>query len=145
MNPTSNKKDFEDLTTNLKDLAFAYLEKYSPSKQQLKTPNGHRKCPALWQQAAKVSCTAFDQDLRRQFASCLIIRHDMIPPIGHASAIDQYHRQAMPPAILNQGARWAVGRNNHSGDIISHQRLDQRVDIVWPICGDQDRLEAFAG
>ena len=36
MNPTSNKKDFEELTTNLKDLAFAYLEKYSPSKQQLK-------------------------------------------------------------------------------------------------------------
>ena len=36
MNPTSNKKYFEDLTTNLKDLAFAYLEKYSPSKQQLK-------------------------------------------------------------------------------------------------------------
>ena len=36
MNPTSNKKDFEDLTTHLKDLAFTYLEKYSPSKQQLK-------------------------------------------------------------------------------------------------------------
>ena len=37
MNPTSNKSDFEDLTTNLKDLAYSYLEKYSPSKQQLKT------------------------------------------------------------------------------------------------------------
>ena len=36
MNPTSNKSDFEDLTTNLKDLAYGYLEKYSPSKQQLK-------------------------------------------------------------------------------------------------------------
>jgi regulatory protein len=36
MNPTLNKKDFEDLTTNLKDLAYSYLEKYSPSKQQLK-------------------------------------------------------------------------------------------------------------
>jgi len=36
MNPTSNKSDFEDLTTNLKDLAYAYLEKYNPSKQQLK-------------------------------------------------------------------------------------------------------------
>ena len=36
MNPTSNKKDFEDLTTNLKDLAYGYLEKYSPSKQQIK-------------------------------------------------------------------------------------------------------------
>ena len=36
MNPTSNKKDFEDLTTNLKDLAYSYLEKYNPSKQQLK-------------------------------------------------------------------------------------------------------------
>ena len=36
MNPTLNKKDFDDLTTNLKDLAYSYLEKYSPSKQQLK-------------------------------------------------------------------------------------------------------------
>ncbi len=36
MNPTSNKSDFEELTTSLKDLAYSYLEKYSPSKQQLK-------------------------------------------------------------------------------------------------------------
>ena len=36
MNPTSNKKDFDDLSTTLKDLAFSYVEKYSPSKQQLK-------------------------------------------------------------------------------------------------------------
>jgi regulatory protein len=36
MNPTSNKKDFEDLTLNLKDLAYGYLAKYNPSKQQLK-------------------------------------------------------------------------------------------------------------
>ena len=36
MNPTANKSDFEELTTNLRDLAYSYLEKYSPSKQQLK-------------------------------------------------------------------------------------------------------------
>jgi regulatory protein len=36
MNPTVNKSDFEDLTTNLRDLAYSYLERYSPSKQQLK-------------------------------------------------------------------------------------------------------------
>ena len=36
MNPTSNKQDFKDLTTNLKDMAYSYLEKYNPSKQQLK-------------------------------------------------------------------------------------------------------------
>ena len=36
MNPTLNKSDFDDLTTNLKDLAYSYLEKYNPSKQQLK-------------------------------------------------------------------------------------------------------------
>jgi regulatory protein len=36
MNPTSNKSDFKDLTTNLRDLAYSYLERYSPSKQQLK-------------------------------------------------------------------------------------------------------------
>ena len=36
MNPTVNKSDFEDLTTNLRDIAYSYLEKYNPSKQQLK-------------------------------------------------------------------------------------------------------------
>ena len=36
MNPTVNKSDFDDLTTNLRDLAYSYLEKYNPSKQQLK-------------------------------------------------------------------------------------------------------------
>ncbi|MEC7100145.1 MAG: regulatory protein RecX [Pseudomonadota bacterium] len=36
MNPTANKSDFEELTTNLRDLAYSYLEKYNPSKQQLK-------------------------------------------------------------------------------------------------------------
>ena len=36
MNPTANKSDFKDLTTNLRDLAYSYLEKYNPSKQQLK-------------------------------------------------------------------------------------------------------------
>ena len=36
MNPTANKSDFEDLTTNLRDLVYSYLERYSPSKQQLK-------------------------------------------------------------------------------------------------------------
>ena len=36
MNPTSNKKDFDELSTTLKDLAYSYIEKYSPSKQQLK-------------------------------------------------------------------------------------------------------------
>ena len=36
MNPIINKKDFDDLATNLKDLAYSYIEKYSPSKQQLK-------------------------------------------------------------------------------------------------------------
>tara|TARA_Y100001970_G_scaffold63968_2_gene81928 strand:+ start:1341 stop:1901 length:561 start_codon:yes stop_codon:yes gene_type:complete len=36
MNPTLNKKDFDELTTNLKDLAYGYIEKYNPSRQQLK-------------------------------------------------------------------------------------------------------------
>ena len=36
MNPIINKKNFEEVTTNLRDLAYSYLEKYSPSKQQLK-------------------------------------------------------------------------------------------------------------
>ncbi len=37
MDPISNKKEFEDLTTNLRDLAYSYIEKYNPSKQQTKT------------------------------------------------------------------------------------------------------------
>ncbi len=37
MDPISNKKDFDDLTVNLRDLAYSYIEKYNPSKQQTKT------------------------------------------------------------------------------------------------------------
>ena len=37
MDPISNKKEFQDLTTNLRDLAYSYIEKYNPSKQQIKT------------------------------------------------------------------------------------------------------------
>ena len=37
MDPTINKKEFEDLTANLRDLAYSYIEKYNPSKQQTKT------------------------------------------------------------------------------------------------------------
>ena len=37
MDPISNKKEFDDLTINLRDLAYAYIEKYNPSKQQIKT------------------------------------------------------------------------------------------------------------
>ena len=37
MDPISNKKDFEDLTIKLRDLAYSYIEKYNPSRQQTKT------------------------------------------------------------------------------------------------------------
>ncbi len=37
MDPISNKKEFEDLSANLRDLAYSYIEKYNPSKQQTKT------------------------------------------------------------------------------------------------------------
>ncbi len=37
MDSISNKKEFDDLTINLRDLAYSYIEKYNPSKQQTKT------------------------------------------------------------------------------------------------------------
>ena len=36
MNPIKNKKDLETLIDEIKNLAYSYLEKYSPSKQQLR-------------------------------------------------------------------------------------------------------------
>ena len=36
MNPTVNKSDFEDLTTNLRDLAYSYLENTIPRNSNLK-------------------------------------------------------------------------------------------------------------
>ena len=36
MNPIKNKKDLETLIDEIKILAYSYLEKYSPSKQQLR-------------------------------------------------------------------------------------------------------------
>ena len=37
MNPIKNKKDLEATIDKLRNFAYSYLEKYSPSKQQLKT------------------------------------------------------------------------------------------------------------
>tara|TARA_B100001750_G_C15419007_1_gene551929 strand:+ start:157 stop:717 length:561 start_codon:yes stop_codon:yes gene_type:complete len=37
MNPIRNKKDFESTIENLRNLSYSYLEKYNPSKQQLRT------------------------------------------------------------------------------------------------------------
>ena len=37
MNPIKNKKDLETTIDDIRNFAYAYLEKYSPSKQQLKT------------------------------------------------------------------------------------------------------------
>ena len=37
MNPIKNKKDLETKIDSIKNFAYSYLEKYSPSKQQLRT------------------------------------------------------------------------------------------------------------
>ena len=37
MNPIKNKKDLETTIDEIKNFAYSYLEKYNPSKQQLKT------------------------------------------------------------------------------------------------------------
>ena len=37
MNPIKNKKDLETTIEGIRNLAYSYLEKYSPSKQQLRT------------------------------------------------------------------------------------------------------------
>ena len=37
MNPTKNKKDLETTIEDIRNFAYSYIEKYNPSKQQLKT------------------------------------------------------------------------------------------------------------
>ena len=37
MNPTKNRKDLEATIDEIRNFAYSYLEKYSPSKQQLRT------------------------------------------------------------------------------------------------------------
>ena len=37
MNPIKNKKNLETTIEQIRNLAYGYIEKYSPSKQQLKT------------------------------------------------------------------------------------------------------------
>ena len=37
MNPIKNKKNFESSVEEIRNIAYAYIEKYSPSKQQLRT------------------------------------------------------------------------------------------------------------
>ena len=37
MNPIKNKKNLEETITEIRNYAYSYIEKYSPSKQQIKT------------------------------------------------------------------------------------------------------------
>ena len=37
MNPIKNKKNLEVLVDEIRNFAYTYIEKYSPSKQQLRT------------------------------------------------------------------------------------------------------------
>jgi len=37
MNPIKNKKNLEETIDEIRSSAYSYIEKYSPSKQQLKT------------------------------------------------------------------------------------------------------------
>ena len=37
MNPIKNKKDLEATIDQIRNFSYSYLEKYSPSKQQLRT------------------------------------------------------------------------------------------------------------
>ena len=37
MNPIKNKKDLETTIDDVRKFAYSYLEKYNPSKQQLRT------------------------------------------------------------------------------------------------------------
>ena len=37
MNPIKNKKDLEATVDQIRNFAYSYIEKYSPSKQQLRT------------------------------------------------------------------------------------------------------------
>ena len=37
MNPIKNKKDLETTIDEIRNFAYSYLDKYSPSKQQLRT------------------------------------------------------------------------------------------------------------
>ena len=37
MNPIKNKKDLEATIDDIRNFAYLYLEKYNPSKQQLRT------------------------------------------------------------------------------------------------------------
>ena len=37
MNPIKNKKNFEATIDQIRNFAYSYIEKYSPSKQQLRT------------------------------------------------------------------------------------------------------------
>ena len=37
MNPIKNKKDLEGTIDEIRNFAYSYIEKYNPSKQQLRT------------------------------------------------------------------------------------------------------------
>ena len=74
MNPIVNKSDFEDLTTNLRDLAYSYLEKYSPSKQQLKVYLLKKYLTKIKGTKSKKEVTSIIDEIISNFQRCNVFR-----------------------------------------------------------------------
>ncbi len=64
MNPIKNKKDLEATIEDIRSFAYSYLEKYSPSKQQLKT--------YLFKKAINKNLKIKDKNIKLNFAQPLV-------------------------------------------------------------------------
>ena len=130
MNPTSNKKDFEDLTTNLKDLAYGYLEKYNPSKQQLKT--------YLLKKYLKSSVT----NIKRQDITNLI--DIVLSDLEKNKFInDKFYSDSKAKSMIQRGNSINKIRNYLIGKGIKDEFIKETVSKIHDENSDQDFFSAI--
>ena len=130
MNPIINKKDFDDLATNLKDLAYSYIEKYSPSKQQLKT--------YLLKKYLKTSVP----NVRKQDVTNLI--DIVLSDLEKNKFInDKFYSDSKAKSMIQRGSSLNKIRYYLIGKGINNQYIKETVEKIQDENSDQDFFSAI--
>ena len=134
MNPARYKKDFDKITEELRSFAYSYLEKYNPSKQQLKVFLLKKYLTKIKGTKSKKEVTSIIEEIVSNFAKnalinkldgivCspkeitivkkitknkLIIVTPGIRPINYEDSKDDQKRVMSPKDAIDAGANYLV-------------------------------------
>ena len=130
MNSINNKKDLEDTINDIRNFAYSYLEKYNPSKQQLKT--------YLLKKYMKLSAS----DIKKKDVTKLI--DIVLSDLEKNKFInDQFYSESKAKSMIQRGSSINKVRNYLMGKGIQDEFIKDTVEKIKEDNSDQDFFSAI--